>query len=150
MQLAPVPTCSAVLLGIPLALTEQLQAGAVEHEVSGAVMPGSARLTIGESATTPGQGCVVRDGQLEPEQPQQAAGERFGLTKREVEDEPRRQHQLGRQVRVERLPTGCRPTRGLPIPPAPPRRARKLHPRAASARPCWPASSSPDSALGMR
>jgi hypothetical protein len=145
-----VPACSAVLLGIPLALTEQLQAGAVEHEVNGAIMRRSARLATGEPATTPGQRGVVGNGQPAAEQAQHVPGERLGLTKREVEDEPRRQHQLGRQVRVERLPTGCRPTRGLPIPPAPPRRARKLHPRAASARPCWPASSSPDSALGMR
>jgi hypothetical protein len=97
-----------------LALAEQLQAGAVEHEVDGAIVPRSARLATGEPATTPGQGRMVGNSQPEPEQLQQAAGERLGLTKREVEDEPQGQHQLDRQVRVERLPTGCRPTRGPP------------------------------------
>jgi hypothetical protein len=33
---------------VPLALTEQLQAGIVEPKVNGAVMPGAAKLTIGE------------------------------------------------------------------------------------------------------
>jgi hypothetical protein len=65
MQLAPVSACSTMLLGIPLALAKQLQAGAVENEVDGAVMSGSARLTIGEPATTPGRGrtagLAVRD-----------------------------------------------------------------------------------------
>jgi hypothetical protein len=41
------PACSAVLLGIPLALTEQLQPGAVEHEVNGAVMTPSCRAARG-------------------------------------------------------------------------------------------------------
>jgi hypothetical protein len=69
----------------------------------------------------------------------------FGLPKREVEDEPLGQHQLDRQVRVERLPTGRRSMRRDAIPPAPPRRARRLHRHAASARPRRPASSSPGS-----
>jgi hypothetical protein len=33
---------------VPLALTEQLQAGIIEPKVNGAVMPGAAKLTIGE------------------------------------------------------------------------------------------------------
>jgi len=110
-QLAPVPACSAVLLGIPLALTEQLQPGAVEHKVNGAIMPGGARLTIGEPATTPGQRGVVGNGQPEAQQAQYAPGERLSLAKRKVEGEPQGQHQLDRQVRVERLPAGRCPTR---------------------------------------
>jgi hypothetical protein len=39
MQLAPVPACSTMLLGIPLALAKQLQPGAVEHEVNKVIMP---------------------------------------------------------------------------------------------------------------
>jgi hypothetical protein len=109
--------------------------------VNGAIMPGGARLTIGEPATTPGQRGVVGNGQPEAEQAQHAPGERLGLAKRKMEDEPQGQYQLDREVRVERLPAGRRSTRGLPIPPAPPRRARRSHSRAASDRPRRPASS---------
>ena len=83
-------------------------------------MPGGARLTIGEPATTPGQRGVVRHGQPKAEQAQHAPGERLGLAKRKMEDEPQGQHQLDRQVRVERLPAGRCPPRG------PPSRQRRL------------------------
>src|ERR1700733_4061188 len=56
MQLAPLPWLAAVLLGIPLALTEDLQAHAVQHGVNRSVMAGSTRLASGEAAATPAQG----------------------------------------------------------------------------------------------
>jgi hypothetical protein len=45
----------------------------------GPFVPGNTRLTTSEGATTPGQGGMIRDGQLEAEQAQHAAAERFGL-----------------------------------------------------------------------
>jgi hypothetical protein len=75
-------------------------------------MPGGARLTSGEPATTPGQRGVIRHGQPEAQQAQHAAGERLGLAKRKMEDEPQGQHHLDRQVRVERLSARRCPTAG--------------------------------------
>ena len=56
MQLAPPPWLAAMLLRIPLALTEDLQAGAVQHDVNRPVMADSTRLASGEAAATPAQG----------------------------------------------------------------------------------------------
>jgi hypothetical protein len=52
VQLAPGPASSAVLLAVPLALSEQLQTRAVEQQVQGTVW-GTLRPAIGEAATTP-------------------------------------------------------------------------------------------------
>ena len=53
MQLAPSPWLAAMLLGIPLALSEYLRARAVQHDVNGPVMAASPRLASGEAAATP-------------------------------------------------------------------------------------------------
>ena len=70
MQLAPLPWLAAVLLGIPLAWTEDLQARAVQHDVNRSVMAGNTRLASGEAAATPAQGRVVGHGDLQPQQTQ--------------------------------------------------------------------------------
>jgi len=79
VKLAPLPAGPPVFLRVPLALPEQLQAGAVQHEVHRPVVPGSTMLPSGESATAPGQGGVVGHGQIESEQAQHAPAERLGL-----------------------------------------------------------------------
>ena len=114
VELAPLPPRATVLLGVPLALPEQLQAGAVQHEMHGPFVPGNTRLTTSEGATTPGQGGMIRDGQLEAEQAQHAAAERFGLAQGQVEDEPQDQHQLDCQVGVAWLSARRSPARRLP------------------------------------
>jgi hypothetical protein len=52
MQLAPGPAGSAVLVTIPLALSEQLQARAVEQQMQGTVRD-DLRPAVGEGATAP-------------------------------------------------------------------------------------------------
>jgi len=52
VELAPLPTGAAVLLGIPHALSEQLQAGAVQHEVHGSVVPDNPGLPTGKGVAT--------------------------------------------------------------------------------------------------
>ena len=47
---------------------------------------------------------MVWNGQIEPEQAQDAAGERLGQAQGKVEDEVQRQHEFDRQVGVDRLP----------------------------------------------
>ena len=47
---------------------------------------------------------MVRNGEIEPEQAQDAASERLGLTQGQVEDEAQRQHEFDRQVGVDGLP----------------------------------------------
>jgi hypothetical protein len=68
MELAPGPARPAVLLLIPLALAEELQAGAVDHQVQRAVRD-DLGLPPGEAAATAAQCRVVGDAQLLPEQP---------------------------------------------------------------------------------
>src|SRR4051812_40115242 len=57
---------------------------------------------------------MVRDAELDPEQPEHAADEALGLAQGKVEDQPQRQHQLDRQVRVAGLAAWGRPRRCLP------------------------------------
>ncbi len=106
VELAPLPPGAAVLLRVPLSLAEQLQAGAVEHQVHGAVVAGNPRLATGEGPTRPGERSVIGNGQLEAEQAQHAAAERLGLAQG--------QHQLDRKIGVAGLPARCRPARCLP------------------------------------
>ncbi len=113
VQLAPGATRPAVLLLIPFALAEQLQAGAVNHQMQRAVRD-DLRLPSGKAAAAPAQGRVVRDAQRLPEQPHYARGEAFSLAQGEVEDEPQHQHELYRRVRVPGLAAGRAPPRCLP------------------------------------
>src|SRR5918993_1155889 len=73
MQLAPGPAGSAVLLVIPLALLEQLEAGAVEQQVQGAAWE-EVRPAIGKGATAPAQGGVIRNREINTEKPEDTAG----------------------------------------------------------------------------
>ena len=114
VELAPLSPGATVLLRVPLALSEQLQAGAVQHQVQGTVVAGNARLATGEGATTSGERGVIWHGQLEAEQVQNAAAERLGLTQGQVEDEPQRQHQFDREVGVSWLSARRAPARSLP------------------------------------
>ena len=107
------PTGAAVLVRVPLALAEQLQASAVQHEVNRTGMRGHPRLATGDAAATLGERRVVRHSQIEPEQAQHAAAERLGLAQGEVEDEPQRQHQFDRKIGVS-WPARRRPARCLP------------------------------------
>ena len=102
-----------MLLVIPLALAEQLQASLVDHQMQRAERD-DLRLPSGEAAAAPAQGRVVWDAQRLPEQPQHARGEALSLAQGEVEDEPQHQHQLDRRVRVPGLAAGRAPPRCLP------------------------------------
>jgi hypothetical protein len=114
MQLAPLPWLATVLLGIPLALTEDLQARAVQHDVNRSVMADSTRLASGEAAAAPAQGRVVGHGDLQPKQTQDRAREAFDLAQRQMEDEPQCQHHLDGDVGVDWLATPARSTRRSP------------------------------------
>src|SRR5918995_1245087 len=52
---------------------------------------------------------VVRNREIKPEKPEHAAGEALSLAQGQVEDEPQRQNQLDRQVRIKRLSAWCGP-----------------------------------------
>src|SRR3954453_17024619 len=113
MQLAPRPARPAVLRRIPLALAEQLQPSAVNHQVQRAVRD-DLRSTPSEATAAAAQCGVVRDTQLLPEQPKYARGEAFGLTQGKVKDKPKHQHQFDRGVRIPGLTAGRGPPRRLP------------------------------------
>src|SRR3954454_24507744 len=68
MQLAPGPARPAVLLLIPLALAEELQAGAVDHQVHRAVRD-DLRSAPRKATTAPARRCVVGNASFLPEQP---------------------------------------------------------------------------------
>ena len=114
VKLAPLPPRSTVLFGIPLALAEQLQACAVQHEVDRASADLDTRLASCERPSAPAQRAVVRHGQNQPEQAQHAAAERLGLAQGQVEHEPQGQHELDRQVGIQRLPSKAAPLRCRP------------------------------------
>src|SRR3954453_20743642 len=113
MQLAPGPSRPAVLLLILLALAEQLQPGAVDHQVQRAVRD-DLRAAPSEATAAAAQCGVVRDTQLLPEQLKYARGEAFGLAQGKVEDKPEHQHQFDRGVRIPGLTARRGPPRRLP------------------------------------
>ena len=105
----------APLMAILRSGARQLLAQAVEAEAEAflAAMK-SERLPDGRdrgAATTRERG-VIGHGQRKPEQAQHAGRERFSLTQGEAEHEAQRQHQLDRQIRVDRLPIWDGPPRG--------------------------------------
>ena len=114
MQFARLPGCAAALLGIPFTLPEHLQAGAVQHDMNGPIVPCDTRLSSRESTAASAERGVIRHGQIQSEQAQDRACKAFGLTQRQMKDEPQRQHQLDDHVRVERRATARRPTRRAP------------------------------------
>ncbi len=73
MKLAPLPPRSAVFLGIPLALSEQLQACAVQHEVDRASAGLDTRLPPCERPSAPAQRRVVRHRQRQIKEAQHAS-----------------------------------------------------------------------------
>ncbi len=111
---APLPPGAAVPVRSPLALPEQLQAGAVRHEVHGPVTPDNPGLASGKGATASGQGRVARHCHPGTGQAWHAAGERLGLAQRQREDEPHGRHQLDREVGAAGLPARRGPARCLP------------------------------------
>ena len=57
---------------------------------------------------------MVGDGQFEPEQAQDAAAKRLRLPQGKVEHQPQDEHQLDRQIGVQRLSTRRAPAWSLP------------------------------------
>ena len=103
MELSPGSAHPAVLLGIPLTLAEQFQAGAVQHEMDRASAGDDARMLAGKCPASPAQRRMVGCGQLKPEKAKYAAGEPFRLSQGQIEDKTQRQHKLDRQIGVARL-----------------------------------------------
>jgi hypothetical protein len=87
VQLTPEPAGSPMLLAIPLARPEQLEARAVDQQVHRAVWD-DLRPAVGKGATAPAQGGVVWNREIKPEQAEHAAGEPFRLAQGQMEDEP--------------------------------------------------------------
>ncbi len=67
-KLAPLPAHPAVPLGIPLALSEQLQPRAVQHQVDRASAGQHTRLASCERLAAAAERAVVWNGQRQPEQ----------------------------------------------------------------------------------
>src|SRR4051794_39392474 len=109
MQLHPSPACPAVLGSIPLALTEQFQAGAVQHKMDWPVAGMAAWLATSERSSSPAERRMVRHAQLKPEQLQHAPGKRLRLAQREMEHEAEREHEVDSQVGIQGLATWSAP-----------------------------------------
>ena len=75
MELAPRSARSAMLLCVPLSLSEQFQAGAVQHEVDGTCPAHDTRMPAGERPASSAQRRMVGHGQLKSEQAQDAASD---------------------------------------------------------------------------
>lgn len=69
-----------MLLGVPLTLTEDLQACAVQQDMNGSVIPGGTRLMSGKASPPPAQGRRVRPAQIQLEQAENRACESLDLT----------------------------------------------------------------------
>src|SRR3954447_20384547 len=91
VQFSPGSRCSAMLLLLPLAAAEQLQAAAVDDKMQGAVGH-DPRSLAGEATTAAGQGGVIRDGEIKPEKTEDAADEPLRLPKGKMKDEPQHEH----------------------------------------------------------
>jgi hypothetical protein len=89
-----------MLLGVPLALPKDLKAGAVQHDMNGPVAPNGARPPSGEGTAATAERGVIRHAQIQVQQAQDRACEAFGLTQRQMEGEPQRQHQFNGHVRI--------------------------------------------------
>ena len=97
-----------MLVRVPLAATDHLQAGRVDDQMEGAVaLPGKTPDVDGP--TSPGQRRVVGHAQLEAHQADQGADEALRLPQTEVEQRPERQGGLNRDVGV--LPSAPRVVR---------------------------------------
>ena len=84
-----------MLLFLPLALAEQLQHGAVDHQVPRPVWDAT-RAPPGKATAAPAQGGVVGHGEIESEQPEHAADKALDLAQGEAEDQPEHQDELDR------------------------------------------------------
>ncbi len=95
-----------MLLNQPLAGSAQLQAGAVHQQVHGlspAVRPWHVQRP-GPAA----QGGMVRDRQIQAEQPEEGADQALGLAQCQTEHRPKGQRRLDRQGGVAGLTTAGR------------------------------------------
>src|SRR5215208_4936573 len=104
------------------------------------------RPTVCEAATAPAQGGLVGNREIQPKQPEHTSGEALSLAQGQVEDEPQRQNQLDRQVRIERLSAWCGPSRCVPS-----SNGGLLEPKcqvASALQPCLILSSVPDAVAG--
>ena len=68
-----------MLFAVPLALSEELEARAVDQQVQ-RTMWDDVRPAVCKGAASPAQGGVVRNREIEPEQAEQVGHEPFGLT----------------------------------------------------------------------
>ena len=135
VKLAPGAGRPAMLLGVPLALAEQFQARAVQHEVDRASTGQHTRLPSCERPAAAAQRRMVRDRQRQPEQAQHTAAERLRLSQGQVEHEPQGQHEFDGQLGIQRLPAGrTAPTTASP-PTRPPRDGSPIQCRRSSSRP---------------
>ncbi len=87
-----------MLLSIPLALPEHLQPGAVQHDMNEPIVPCDARMPSSERTAMTAKRGVIRHAEIQPEQAQDRTCETFGLTQRQMKDEPQRQHRLDRHI----------------------------------------------------
>ena len=103
----------AVLLTVPRAVAEHLQAGAVDDDMP-RLGRRHVRRSIGELAAATAQSGVVRHREVETQQSQDAADEALGLSQGEAEHQTERQDQADREIGIMLLATGRGATLGVP------------------------------------
>ena len=93
------PAAAPVFRGSPLTLPDNGQTRTVEHELEALV--GRARSqTAPQMLTAPGERRIVGGGEVEAHHPEQGVQEPFGLTQREMVEEPQGQGGLDGEIRV--------------------------------------------------
>ena len=102
-----------MLSGLPLAITEELDAGAVDEQVQGAIGAPIGDLD-GQGLLPPAQGRIVWHGPVQASHLQQAGHHPCRLPERQLEQDLYRQAELDRRVRKHRRPTGAAVMRRKP------------------------------------
>src|ERR1700730_13005592 len=102
MECPPGPAGTAMPFFIPFALSEQLQARAVDDQMPGS-MRGYIRAPPRKISAPPAQCRVIGNAESEPQQAKHTAGECLSLAQGKVEHQAQHQHHLDRQIGVDRL-----------------------------------------------
>ena len=112
VQLAPDPALALAMdADLPLALAADLEPGGVDGEAHGAA-GGPRQRRHGERGRATRKGGIVRNGDLQPEQPRQIMQEPLGLAQRQPEHRPQTERAEDRRVAVAPALAARRPPAG--------------------------------------
>jgi len=102
MDLAPLASpLNTVLPGLPLAIAEELDAGAIHQQIQRPASTAIGNLHL-QGLLPPAQGRIVRNGPVQFREPQQTGDHPGGLSERQLEQHFDRQAELDRRIREHR------------------------------------------------